>query len=345
VRLDTESLRSAAERFQLFGLGGEHWASALKALADITGSMAAHFIGLGANSAVPFNLAVGIGSDVLEEFAAVGGGAPRVNSRVRVGSNAAELEIYDESSFDTAGDIRRHPEYGDWVQRHDISHLALTTLVKDDDLLVGMAVMRNSRQGNIGSEAKRAFGALAPHARAAVRLQMLLQRQNVMMMANALDAVGATVFLCDGFGRVLAMSSAAERLVTEGTHLAVRSGHLHAVCRQDQAPLQAAIAESFAGLAGGRMSPTVVRNSEGRDPLLVEAAPVPRTNPFGVGVAALLIVRETNGDHGRIAEAARALFDLTPAEANVAAQLALGRTVATIAAAPRGSGGAGRPHV
>jgi DNA-binding CsgD family transcriptional regulator len=59
----------------------------------------------------------------------------------------------------------------------------------------------------------------------------------------------------------------------------------------------------------------------------------------------LLIVRQPTEDEERIAEAARALFGLTPAEARVSAGLALGRNVAGIAGAQRVSVGTVRTHV
>jgi DNA-binding NarL/FixJ family response regulator len=72
---------------------------------------------------------------------------------------------------------------------------------------------------------------------------------------------------------------------------------------------------------------------------------VPRSHPIGLGIAVLLIVRLPSEDEERIADAARALFGLTPAEARVSAGLALGRSVTGIAGEQSVSVGTVRTHV
>lgn len=345
MRIGEAGVDSAIERFQSAGLTGTGWEAALESLVELTGSMGGQLIGLGSNAAVPFNLTVGIDPASTGEFVAAGGGDPKINSRVRVGSIVPELRILDESAFTTSEDVRLFPEYGEWIRRYDVAFGCLTPLVKADPLLVGIAMMRNTRQGNIGREQRKAFARVAQHARMAVRTQMILQHQSVALVTDILDALPATVFLCDAFGRVLAMSAMAEQLLSAGTHLKLLSGRLSAIAAPDQPGLNVMVARAIDPSAAPPDRPVVVRNAEGDDPLLIEVAPVPRKHPLGFGIALVTIVRRPSDDPGRFADAAQVLFGLTPAEANVSAQLALGRTVSAIAQSHGVSVGTVRTHV
>ena len=150
------------------GVGQTGWEAALDSVARVTGSMGAQLIGLGRDALIPFNLMTGVPPEAVADFEAAGGGDPRVNSRVRVGSRSDELVVLDEAAFTTEADMRRHPDYANWIHTYDMHHTCLTTLVKGPDSLVGLALLRGRRHGHINDEAKRAFARLAgrgvPHA-------------------------------------------------------------------------------------------------------------------------------------------------------------------------------------
>src|SRR5690606_24043835 len=127
---------------------------ALDGLAAVTGSTGAQLIGLGSEATVPFNVMTGVPAETGEAFVAVGGGDPAVNSRVRVGMRAAELEVLDETAFTTAADMRLNPEYGEWVRTWDMHHTCLTNLVAEPDRHAGLALLRSERQGNVDETQK-----------------------------------------------------------------------------------------------------------------------------------------------------------------------------------------------
>ena len=140
--------------------------------------------------------------DRAHQKAGEGGGDPAINSRVRIGMRAAELEVLDETAFSTAADMRLNPEYGEWIRTWDMHHTCLTNLVKEPDQHAGLALLRSERQGNVNGEQKRAFAALAAHARSAVRTHMALEAQGAQLLAGAMEAMRATAFVCDETGRV-----------------------------------------------------------------------------------------------------------------------------------------------
>lgn len=324
-----ESVEQAEERFRQAAIGQASWGAALDGLAAVTGSTGAQLIGLGSEATVPFNVMTGVPPETGPDFVAVGGGDPAVNSRVRIGMRAAELEVLDETAFTTAADMRLNPDYAEWIRRYDMHHTCLTNLVKEPDLNAGLALLRSERQGNVSDEQKRAFAALAAQARAAVRTQMALEAQGAQLLAGAMEAVRATCFFCDESGRVRGMTASAEALLSAGDVLRLHKGALTTVCEADRRGLETALAMAVAGSAPA--SAVAVRRLNGDDRVFIEASPLPASTTPGFGPRALLIVHGRGVDEARVAVAAGALYGLSTGEAAIAAQLAAGRSPAAIA--------------
>ena len=333
MRVTEDSLASAVETFQSAAVGAGPWTTALAALAAVTGSRSGQLIGVGAEAAVPFNWITNLDPAGIDEFNAMNGGDPRLNARVRAGLQAPELQAITEPEFATEDDLRT-PVY-DLYRRYDILDNCQTTLLRESDLAVGLAVMRTRKQGQISAEQRRAFTVVAPHVRAAVRTQMALQSQGAALVAGSMEALSMAVFVCDGQGRVRAMSPQAEALALSGGHLRLRGGHLTASSGPDTRALSIALRQAaFArSLAKRPATMLMVRSAaEGGEPLLVEVASVPgESHSFGLGVAALVVARSPRRDEARVAMVAKALFGLTQAEAAVVADLVAGLSADAIA--------------
>ena len=338
-----EVVAETIEAFHAAAIGDLDWETPVRALADATGSLGGELIGLGRDCLVPFNLITGAAPEAAAEFLAAGGGNPAVNSRVRIGSQARELEVLDEAAFTTASDIRANPEYGEWIRRHQVEHVCLTPLVKEPHLLVGMAVMRGSRQGHIDAERKRVFAAIAPHVRRAVKTRMALQDQRLDSMMRGLTATRTAAFVCDPFGHVRAMTAPAEALARAGHALRLSHGRLTPRHHRDAPRLSLLIGEAFRGGAGP-MRPIALHDADGL-PVLIEAAPIPRDGVLSFGDGVLVIVHQPSDDQARMAGAAQALYGLSPSESLIAGLLATGRSVSAIAEQRRTSIGTVRSQV
>lgn len=327
-RVTQKAVGEAAELFQAAGLGQASWEAALDGLAAVTGSTGAQLISLGSGAAVPVNVMTGVPAETGEAFVAVGGGDPAINSRVRIGTRAAELEILDETAFTTAADMRLNPEYAEWIRTWDMHHTCLTNLVKAPDQHAGLALLRSERQGNVDDEQKRAFAILAGHARAAVRTQMALETQGAQLLAGAMEAVRATAFFCDAAGRVRGMTAPAEALLSAGDVLRLNRGVLTTACEADRRGLEVALAEALSG--GAPAFAVAARRLNTDDRVFIEAAPLPSSAP-GFGPRALVIVHGAGVDEARVATAAGSLYGLSASEAAIAAQLSAGRSPAAVA--------------
>jgi DNA-binding CsgD family transcriptional regulator len=335
------------ESFQNAALGLGSWTDALNALAAATGSRGGELIGLGAEAAVPFNWFTEADPSAAPEFVEAGGGDPRINSRVRIGGSAPELTVLDERDFTSAEDGRRFPEYGEWMRRHDMRFACLSPLLRQDGLLVGLAVVRGEKQGNVSDEQKRAFAAVAPHVRAAVRTQMAMETQGLALLTHALDAIEAAAIVCDGSGLVRALSPLADRLLAEGRWLRLRGGRLAARHEADTAAMHEAFAAA-AQAQDARRRPAqafVVRDEGAVEPLLVEVATIPGEHAFRFGASVLLIARPPREVQSRAVALSRALFGLTAAEGLVAAQLVGGAGPQAIAERTGVSVGTVRTHI
>lgn len=323
-----KSIEGAAELFQAAGLGQVSWEAALDGLAAVTGSTGAQLIGLGTEATVPFNVMTGVPPETGVDFVAVGGGDPAINSRVRIGMRAAELEVLDETAFTTATDMRLNPEYAAWIRRYDMHHTCLANLVKEPDRKAGLALLRSERQGNVDDEQKRAFGVLATHARAAVRTQIALEAQGAQLLAGAMEAVRAMAFFCDGSGRVLGMTASAEALLSTGDALTLKGGVLTTACDADRQGLERVVAAAVAGDAPAYA--VVARRRGGDERVFIEATPLP-SGASAFGARALIIVHGAGVDEAMVAVAAGSLYGLTASEAVIAARLAAGRSPSAIA--------------
>jgi DNA-binding CsgD family transcriptional regulator len=336
VSVSSAAVLDVIESFATAAVGGETWDSSLQRMAAVTGSKCGQLIGLGADAAVPFNVLTGTAPEAAGEFHAVNGGDPRVNSRIRIGSQAGELTIVDEAAFTTAEDGRRSPAYGDFIQRHDIPYICLTPLLKQGPMLVGLAVIRDRKQGNISADQKAVFAAMAPHARTAVRMQMALAGKSLRLLLGALESGETAAFLCDGAGAVQEMTARAEAVVGSPGALAMRARRLRGRSDADNQALQTAIGMA----ATAHLDPLALRQSvlvlgRGAERLVVQVDALPATDwALAFAPRVLVVVRSASTRPVSVAVLLRA-FDLTATEAAIALDLAAGHSREAIALARR----------
>jgi len=338
---------SVTDAFYSAAIDGKGWNTALEGLAAASGSRAGELIGLGSAHTVPFNWVTDLGPDWVEAFLAIGGGDPRINPYVRVGSQARELEVLSSGQFISAEERRNGFFMNEHAVPWGLEYCCLTPLVKQAGMLVGLAVLRSGRQGEISEHQRAVFASIAPHVRAAVRMQMALEHQGAAIMANALESLSLAVFICDQLGTVRSMTPAAEKIVSQGTGLRLRQARLHANDPAETRALTDAIAVAAAGMRrpGNPLFGTVPLRS-GPSPLVLEVVPVPpRECNFGFEPRVLVVVRGTQPDTTRLRGLLQLLHGLTDAESDVAVHLTNGLAPEAVAAARHTSVGTVRAQI
>ena len=324
-------LLELADKFASAALDSSLWTPALEALADFTHSSHGQLIGIGSTAAVPFNWVTGFPESALEDFDSIDGGSPLVNPRVAVAIHAPILQLCAEEDYRAARPMLTTDIYADFSQQYRIQHGCQTKLFEGPDGIVGLAVLRSEQDGQTSELDRAMFGQIAPFVRSAVRTQMALENAGAGLLGGALDALGAAVFVCDARGAVAAMTDAAEGILRDG-RLRLVDGHLCPSHPQDVGRFKESFERHFKGTRS--LFETVVLGVRpGSMPLVIDICAAPR-GPwhFSFRPQALVIVRTGQRWHVHAPRILQLCYQLSPAEADVALQLARGQSREAIAA-------------
>jgi DNA-binding NarL/FixJ family response regulator len=166
---------------------------------------------------------------------------------------------------------------------------------------------------------------------------MALENNASSLLAGAMEALSIAAFICDGSGRVRAMSPQAEQLVSAQRRLQLRLGRLTADQSADYHVLQEAIeAASMAGFKDPKFIHRTVtlRGKQVHDaPMVLDVFALPkREYDLNFSPRVLVVARGTRRASERKSEILRTLYSLTSAEADIAIQVGSGRTAEAIAA-------------
>lgn len=307
-------LLSIATRFTDAAFDEGSWIEALDALARTTGSQCGQLIGIGGPAAFPFNFMSNLDPRATEDLATINGGAPEVNWRVAASLQVGTMAVVSERDYARARSSLSTDIYDDFAAQYDIELGCQTALVQEQDLIVGLAVLRGRQDGPTTPEVRRAMGAIAPHVRQSVKTAMLLERQGAQIVAGALEAMSITAFVCDQLGDVRAMTASAEDLVSVGSAMQLRQSRLAGSSPGEDAAIETAILQvSSAGV------PTTIVLGMPSAPTAVSFLPLPKRSwnfMFAPGV--LAVVRSGRLDHGIATDLLRSLFGLTRSEAEIA---------------------------
>lgn len=330
-----EHALALADRFYAAALGTDSWYAALDALATATGSRSGEIITIGANATVPLNVITNFAPEALEQFAATGGGDPAINPRVRAGMKAPILKVLAENDFISPEEHKIHPHYQEFARPWDIPYICLAPLDRRDGVLHGLAVIRSESEGHISAPERRAFASLAPHVRAAIRLQMSLEEQGAALLGGMLESLSIPAFLCTRSGRVQSMTPAAEAIVASGHTLQIKVGQLTASIDVDSKALSDAIdaAADAPSLASRTPRTVIVRSNHPASPALVlDVIRLPaRSLEFTPTAQVLIVPQGAGGSNARKRLLLLSVYKLTAAETDVALLLSQGRMAESIA--------------
>lgn len=325
MNMNEQKWLAVVDTFSNAPLTGD-WLNALSTLSVATGSRAGELIGLGRANAVPFNWVSDLGPEYAEEFVALGGGNPDVNPFVRVGSQIPVLKVMASEEFITTRERRDNPFLIEHSARHDVAHACLAPLVKNDQMLVGLAVMRSPKQGEIKLHERKIFTSVAPHARAAVMTQLALENQGALLVAGTLEALSLTAFILDRRGMLKAMTPMAESLLATSKLLSLHRGFLCCTTPTETRTLTDAIDKVTGGIKdfGAPIASSLLMRDEKLRPHVLDVLPLPRRDyAFGFEPSALIIVRGNfqASSRDRTKQLISLAYGLTGAEADVALQL------------------------
>jgi len=298
------------------------WPQALGQMADQTRSAHGQLIGIGGGRDIPFNIVTNFGAAQLQTFIDLDGGSPDINFRIAANDEAMGRGHYDtilhEKHYDAVIPRLRSAAYLDWCDEIGIRFGCQTNLVADRVGVIGLAVLRDRKDGQTTPEDRRTFAQAARAARRAVRLQERIEGNQAHLLAGAFAAMSTTAIILDARGRVQAMTPTAEALLSRG--IIGCAGR-----RIDAAGAPLSLGQAVAALIAAN-GPDHVRlrldASRPDRPLFIEGFRLPDQRwSIGALPHAILICRGPQRDRAGIADLLRLLYRLTAAEADIATRL------------------------
>ncbi len=320
------------DRFQSAALEPSLWMSVLQELADATGSARSELVGFGTQLA-GFNWVTSSDERMLAEFIRLGGASPSVNYRIAADIGSATMEIVHEEAYDTARRVVARDDYIDFCEEYRMPFGCQTCLVRGDDALVGLSILRTRSEGRTGEEERRVFAAAAAAARTAVRMQRAIERQGFHLLAGTFEAMSLPCLLVDGLGRARQVTPSAERLIGEHPRLKLEQGSLTSIDADTQRRIDTAL-RSVLSQGGGAHARVALYEGQPMPWMVIDVFRLPRRDwAMHFAPKAIVVLRDRrvarNGDAQPVLAAA---FGLTAAEAQVAGALAAGKSREAIAA-------------
>ncbi|MBE9607663.1 helix-turn-helix transcriptional regulator [Acetobacteraceae bacterium H6797] len=256
-----------------------------------------------------------------------------VERSISVGIN----RIVTSDDLVTPEEQMRSGFYQEWLAGLDIHHMVGAVFPCGNGAVGVIGIHRPPGTGGYTETDRQRVALLLPHLQRALQLGQRLAEAGLAQAITqaALDRLDTGVLAVDGHGRLLHANAEAEEILRAGGELQLLNGRLtarHPALRDRLAAMMRGVMET----AEGRPSraPVALAIPRGdRLPLTLALAPL-RPTPFSRFVEArpcvLVFLRDPERRSPRV-DHLRDLFGLTPTEAAIAADLAVGRSLEAIA--------------
>jgi DNA-binding CsgD family transcriptional regulator len=193
--------------------------------------------------------------------------------------------------------------------------------------LWALTIQRSPKEGMFDADEVKALSRVSARLTEAATLSTVVGRSTLTGVTNALDLIQIAAIAVGRFGAVIGMNGQAEACL--GPDLAIRKNRLTLRDRQANADLTRLIdqLDHTSDLLTVPSSPIVMRRIDKR-PIVVQMQPVPPAarSPF-LGARAILSIRDLEGCAAFDPNLLATIFELTPAQARLAAMLARGDSV------------------
>jgi len=246
---------------------------------------------------------------------------PRVRGAMPLLAQGKQVLV--ERDVVTDEDRRTLPEYTYLYPKYDLPEWASVAVRAKDDYWA-MSFLRGASQGAFEREDTRLLSTLSPHLPRFIKLSNHLFEQTMRTSLELLEGLSVAALQTDSRGNVVGVNANARLLV--GQDIDIVDGKLRILNCNACASVQAAIDRAIKAPTASSLAaaPIVVERLYKR-PLLVDVFPCVGSLHDAFGRSGAIIVLTDLMDNKPMSEARLSLiFGLTPAEARLAAQIALG---------------------
>ncbi|MBA5640233.1 helix-turn-helix transcriptional regulator [Duganella sp. LX20W] len=231
--------------------------------------------------------------------------------------------VYSSAELVADADFMRSSYYADFCRPAGIFYVvgALLPLAPRRHAVLG--IHRPRRAGHYDRDAQRQLAALLPHLQRALRLELRLEQAGLALRCDeaALASARVAAIVVDAELTVLHATDSAAALLAPASPLRLLHGRLSATVAPGGASLAQLVRAALPGPGRAPRAQSCCLPRHGLAPLTLTVAPLPA--PAGSVPRALLLLRAT--EQATVdASALRQLYQLTPAEADVAKALAEG---------------------
>jgi DNA-binding CsgD family transcriptional regulator len=307
------------------------WPSALEALGAATASDAASLLYHNLQSHEgAVEIAVRVDPEATAQYQAhfhridPWGNSPKTPMMVGTGA------VLDGDELVPRCELHRTEYYNDFARPHDLTRVLAGTILVDGPVVSVVSLIRGERSEPHGRDERRVLDAVLPHLTRAMQMHALLAPAGGDLYGAAmetLDRLGAGVVLLSADARTLFVNRAAERLLRRRDGLIVDRGSFDAMTAQEREALRflvrrAARKEAGDALhAGGALS---ITRPSGRRPYQVLVSPLNRGLGGSPQPAVAVFITDPEDRACGSADVLRRLFQLTDAEARLAAMVGSG---------------------
>lgn len=224
--------------------------------------------------------------------------------------------------------------YNDLLRPNNLHYTLGGFAVRDGPLVLQVAVQRSKHTGDFRQEEIDRFSQLIPHLQRAFKINRHITHLEHRggMAEQALDQLGIGIILVDESKQVCFLNRKADAIITTQQGLRLTSSKLSASTPQDNSQLQQLIQEAvLTGLRRGTDSAGAIRimpDNHSGTPLSILVTPLnPSSIPTAFAtpqVCAGIFIGSSNLADRPDTHVIQMLYDLTPSEARLAAELTCG---------------------
>jgi DNA-binding CsgD family transcriptional regulator/PAS domain-containing protein len=232
-------------------------------------------------------------------------------------------------------DYQNTEYYQDFARRWHINDLLGGYFIKGQDYNARIGVHRPEGAPVFSEQDKQLMSLLIPHLQRAFHISRHIQTIKAQRESSndALDHIPFGVVIVDGCGRPVVVNQQAEAISEEGRDFRINADSISTGSSKATQALQQLIQQAAQGQAGkayqgGALS---VERASSTQPLSIIVAPLNSVQPVlgfeGAQAAAIVFISDPAQQQSISPEILGVLYGLTQAEARLAKELALGKTL------------------
>jgi len=234
--------------------------------------------------------------------------------------------------------FRQSEFYNEYALPQGMEHILGSFPVRDDARVAVLGVQRPASAGQYQAHEVALLDRLMPHLQRAIKISRHLMQVTAKAEAacDVLNRMSVGVILVDTFGSPVFVNGTAEAMMRAGAGLSIVRNNLQAPTWADTLELQRLIAAAASGDSLKISGSMLISGGAEMQPWNILVAPVNRENTDELGfeqspVAAALFISTSDQQVELSLTVLQQLYGFTPAEARLAAALANGQSLDTIA--------------